>query len=478
MRIEHDSLGEIQVPLVAYYGIQTERARQHFDVSGHTIDDYPVFIRSIAVIKKAAALANRDIGVLDANIANAICKAADEILEGKLAGEFPIDIFQGGGGTSTNMNVNEVIANRANEIITGYKGYDSVHPNSHVNMGQSTNDVIPAAMCLACYTYLTEMVISLEHLEQSLEKKVKEFKSIVKISRTCLQDAVPITLGQEFSGYRSFVCRHISYAKQIAQACLELPLGATAVGTSLGVFPGYIDKVYTYLAEITGIPFVKTQNLFDGLQNGDSYLQVSGVLKSLATGLGKMAKDLRLMSSGPRAGLGEIELPAVQPGSSIMPGKINPVMPELINQICYQVCGNDLTITMAVEGGELDLNVWEPVIIKCLSESFTLLTRGIRHFTDHCVVGIKANEAVCKKYADSSLAISTVVSALFGYETGTKVAKEAYATGATIKETAIRLGLFTPQEAEVLMDPLMLTDPGKSSRILALRKDGNLVVNP
>jgi len=466
-RIEHDLIGDLEVPADAYYGIQTERARRHFDVSGRTIGEYPSFIRSIAAIKKAAALANQEIGALAPAIAEAICSAADGVMEGKFSAEFPMDIFQGGGGTSANMNVNEVIANRANEILTGHKGYDRVHPNTHVNMGQSTNDVIPAAMHICFYEYLTELAKSLEYLEGVLKHKTDEFSSVVTVSRTCIQDAMPITLGQKFSGYWSFVRRQVALTKETARACTTLPLGATAVGTGLGTFPGYMDKVYPHLAEITGVPVVRDENLFDGLQNTDSHLKVSAALKSIATGLGKMARDLRLLSSGPRSGFREIELPAVQPGSSIMPGKINPVLPELINQICYQVCGNDFAVTMAVEGGELDLNVWEPLIVKCIAESCTLLTRGIRSFTDHCVAGIRANEAVCREYAESALAISTVVSALFGYERGTEVAKTAYAKGISVKQAVVDLGLMTPREAGTLMDPLMLTDYAKSGEILA-----------
>lgn len=471
MRIEHDCLGELQIPEKVYYGIQTQRAKNNFDVSGHTFEEYPVFIRSIAAIKKAAAMANRDIGMLNSEVTGAICQAADEILDGSFIGEFPIDVFQGGGGTSTNMNVNEVIANRANEILTGNKGYDTVHPNSHVNMGQSTNDVIPSAMTLSCYLYVKELIASLEHLEKCLKKKEEEFKSVVKVSRTCIQDAVPITLGQEFSGYRSFILRHIALAKESAEECTILTLGATASGTSLGAFPGYINKVYENLGTVTGVPVRKNENFFDGMQNGDAYVRISGVLKSLATGLGKMARDFRIMSSGPRAGFKEIELPPVQPGSSIMPGKINPVMPELINQICYQVCGNDFAITMAAEGGELDLNVWEPVIIKCISESFRLLTNGSRLFADLCVAGIKPNTSVCQSYAESSIAISTVISALFGYEAGTKIAQEAFATGESVKEVSIKNGLLTREEADILMDPLMLTDYEQSSKVIAVRRD-------
>ncbi len=472
-RIEHDALGEMKVPATAYYGIQTERAQRNFAVSGKTIGEYPLFIRSLAAIKKAAALANKDIGALSPEVADAICRAADEIMAGQHFGEFPMDVFQGGGGTSANMNANEVIANRANEILTGSKGYEKVHPNTHVNMGQSTNDVIPSAMHLCFYAYLLDLAESLEYLERVLERKTEEFKAVVTIARTCIQDALPITLGQEFSGYWSFIRRQIALTKQTAQDCTVLPLGGTAVGTGLGTFPGYMEHVFHHLALITGLEVVQDKNLFDGLQNGDVYVKVSAALKSAATGLGKMARDLRLLSSGPRAGFREIELPAVQPGSSIMPGKINPVMPELMNQICYQVCGNDVAVTMAVEGGELDLNVWEPVIIKCIAESATLLTNSVRLFADQCVAGIRANEEVCRTYAESALAIATVPAALFGYEQGTAVAKTAQARGISAKQATIELGLLTQDEADELMDPLSLTDYQVSSRILALQRERN-----
>jgi aspartate ammonia-lyase len=464
------------IPEKAYYGIQTTRATQNFAVSGHAIDELPVFIGAIAVIKKAAALANRDIGVLDDRLAGAICQAADEIIEGRFGDAFPIDIFQGGGSTSTNMNVNEVIANRANEILTGQKGYDTVHPNTHVNMGQSTNDVIPSAMSLSCHRYITDLLGSLTVLERSLSAKVEEFADAVKVARTCIQDAVPITLGQEFGGYLAFVRRQREKLAKARDTCVELPLGATAVGTGLGAFQGYHAAVFQHLAELTGLPVCQKQDLFDGLQNADSYLDVSGALKSLATGLGKMARDLRLMSSGPRSGFNEIGIPAVQPGSSIMPGKINPVMPELINQICYQVCGNDVAITMAAEGGELDLNVWEPVIIKCLSESFRLLTNGILRFVDYCVDGITANRAACRDHAENCLAISTVIAAVFGYDTGTVVAKEAYRTGRTVRDVAIALELLSPEDADALLNPLMLTDQAQSGAVLAMRKRQLVVV--
>ena len=466
MRKEIDSLGELFLPDEVYYGIQTERARQNFDISGQTHHDIPKYIWSVTAIKKAAAMANMSIGVLEEKVGHAICKAADEVMEGKMEAQFPIDVFQGGGGTSTNMNVNEVLANRANEILTGKKGYDRVDPNTHVNMGQSTNDVIPAAMKITAYLNLEDLLTSMKILEMALKKKTSEFKHVVKIGRTCLQDAVPLTLGQEFSGYLSFLKRQIKKVKSVAEECLELPLGATAIGTELTTFPGYLEKVYPYMHEITGINVIKEKNFFDGLQNGDLYIDVSGALKSLAAGLSKMATDFRILSSGPRAGLNEITLPAIQPGSSIMPGKINPVMPELINQVCYRVYGNDLTIAMAVEGGELDLNVWEPVIIKSLFESCRLLTKAIPLFTEKCVLGIKANKQVCRKYAEASISLSTVIASLYGYKTGSAVAKRAYQENKSIKEVVIQMGLLSSEEAERLLDPALLTDPKRCAEAI------------
>ena len=461
MRKEVDSLGEIFLHDEVYYGIQTERARQNFAISGQTHNDIPFYIWSVAAIKKAAALANSDLGLLTKEIGISICQAADEIMAGKMNLEFSIDVFQGGGGTSTNMNVNEVIANRANEIITGNKGYEKVHPNTHVNMAQSTNDVIPSAMKITAYLNLQALKNSMKQLETALETKMSEFEDVVKLGRTCLQDALPMTLGQEFGGYLAFLRRQINKVQRISICCLELPLGATAIGTELSTAPGYLEKVYQRLRVVTGIPLTKEENFFDALQNSDLYLEISCVLKSLATGLSKMATDFRLLSSGPRAGLNEIELPAVQPGSSIMPGKINPVMPELLNQVCYQVCGNDVTITMAVEGGELDLNVWEPVIIKSLFESCRLLTNSIPLFAEKCVQGITANKEVCRGYAEFSIALTAVIAAVFGYETGSRVAKVAYHENISVKNAATQMGILSPDEAERLLDPVMLTNPKK-----------------
>ncbi|MDR2932690.1 MAG: aspartate ammonia-lyase [Oscillospiraceae bacterium] len=465
-RTESDCLGELQIADDVYYGVQTERARQNFALPGLTTDHYPIYINAVAAIKKAAALAHSELGVLDPIIAEAIGKAVDEIIDGKLAGNFPLHMLQGGGSTSTNMNVNEVIANRANEILTGHKGYDCVHPNDHVNMGQSTNDVIPAAVKLTAYIYASSLVEELERFCTALADKEKEFASIVKLGRTCLQDAMPVTLGQEFSGYRSIISRRAMKLNEAKQDCLALPLGATAIGTGSGSFAGYRERVIPLLSEITDLSLTSEENLFDGLQNADAYLDVMQAVKNAAVAVSKIATDLRLLSSGPRAGLNEIQLPAVQPGSSIMPGKINPVMPELMNQICYQVCGNELAISMAVEGGELDLNVWEPVVLRNLCESAGMLEHGLRLFRERCVMGIEANASVCRKYAEESLSISSVVSALFDYKTGTLVSQKAYAEDKTIAQAAVELGILSQDEAKTLLDPLRMTNNQELSEML------------
>lgn len=470
MRKEKDMLGELFLPDDVYYGVQTERAKRNFSISEQKISHYPKFIWCLAAIKKSAALANRKVGILEKEIVDAICTAADEIMNGKMDGQFPVDIFQGGGETSANMNVNEVIANRANEILTGHKGYDCVHPNNHVNMGQSTNDVIPSAVKMACYLYLLELHSAMGEFKAILRRKTREFKDVVMVARTCLQDAVPITMGQEFSGYLSFIRRQMQEVKKAAGTCLDIPLGATAVGTGIGIFPGYKEAIYRYLPKISGIPVRKEKNFFDGLQNGDVYIRISAVLKSLATGLSKMAGDLRLLSSGPRAGFGEIELPAAQPGSSIMPGKINPVIPEMIMQVCYQICGHDLSVTMAVEGGELDLNVWESLIMKCLFESCKLLTNSMRLFADRCIVGIKVNRETCLAHAEASIALVTALVPIFGYQTAVNVAQKALSEGATIKETVVEMGLLKTKEANELLNPMNLTDSKKCSQLLQYTK--------
>jgi aspartate ammonia-lyase len=468
MRMEHDCIGKLEIDDTLYYGVQTERARTNFAVSGQTYENYPLYLVAIAYIKKAAAKANSEIGALPTETANAICQAANEIINGKMKGMFPIDVFSG--GTSVNMNVNEVLANRANEILTGHKGYDAVHPNTHVNQGQSTNDVIPTAIEISSYLYFDKLIEELTHLSEILSEKSIAFANIVKIGRTCLQDAVPITLGQEFSGYHTLIERQIQQCRKAQESCTHLCLGGTAVGTCIGTFPGYLSAVYKHLAIISGIPVKPKRNIIDGYQNDDGFLMISATIKSVAASLSKMSRDFRLMSSGPRAGLNEIHLPSLQPGSSIMPGKINPVLPEMMIHLCYQICGNDLAITMSVEAGELDLNVWDAPIRKCLQESFLLLINSIPLFTQRCVKGITANEKVCQQYAESSLSNATIISAIYGYEVGTNVVKEAYQNNESIKTVAIRKNLFTKEQAQELLDPILLTQPEECSKKINIFK--------
>lgn len=471
MRVEQDCIGTKEIPAEVYYGIQTERARENFMVSGRTEEDYPEFVAAIAKIKKAAALANGDCGALTKEVSEAICRAADDVIEGRLIGQYPIDIIQGGGGTSANMNLNEVIANRANEMLTGEKGYTAVHPNTHVNMGQSTNDVIPSAMKIACYDYFEKLIASVKNMETVLVAKMQEYKNVVKIGRTCIQDALPVTFGQEFSGYYEIMKRRREKLEELQIKCRKVPLGATAVGTKMSVHEGYMDYLYPELSKVLGREMVQDPNLFDGLQNADAYVDFSAGLKALACAVSKLATDLRIYSSGPRAGFQEITLPSVQPGSSIMPGKINPVMPELMNQICYQVCGNDVVITMACEGGELDLNVWEPVIIKNIEESAKLLTNGIRLFTDRCLKDLKVNQDICREYSEKSLALSTVIATLIDYPAGVRVAKLAEAENISIKEACLKTGVLTETEAEYLLNPMLLTDGEAFARTIRKYKE-------
>ncbi len=470
-RLEVDSLGEKQIPAVHYYGIQTVRGVENSSISGQTMDDYPDFVYGIAVLKKAAAIANYKSNAFSKEICDAICQASQEVMDGKLKGEFPVDIIQGGGGTSANMNLNEVIANRANEIITGKKGSEVVHPNTHVNMGQSTNDVIPSSMKIACHIYLGRLIKTLEKVEAAFRVKEEEFKTVIKMGRTCIQDALPLTLGQEFSGYASLVERRKNILISLQEKCTKLPLGATAVGTKVGARIGYIDEVYKALSAILGYTVKIDDNLFDGLQNADIYCDLSSGLKGLAISMSKVCQDLRMFSSGPFLGLKEINLPAVQPGSSIMPGKYNPVIPELVIQAAQVVCGNDIAIAMAAEAGELDLNVWEPTIIKCMAESSRLLTGSLEHLAEKCILGITANKEYCYECSTNSLALSTVIATLIDYPTGSFIAKKAIEYKCTIKEACIKEGLLTQEQADVLLDPMLLTDGELFSQKIEEYKD-------
>lgn len=460
MRTESDALGSRQLEDDVYYGIQTQRALENFAISNTTVADIPGYVASIVTLKKAAALANCRIGALDADVCRAICRAAEAVLAAPDPAEFPVDIYQGGGGTPTNMNVNEVLANRANELLTGVKGYDAVHPNTHVNMGQSTNDVIPSAMKLTMHGLLGHLQTAVAGFAAELRRKEEAFADVVKVGRTCLQDALPITLGQQLSGYRGAFERAAAAIGELRPHCLELPMGATAIGTGFGTFPGYGDALVAALREETGLPVGLESNLFDGLQNADFWISVSAVLKITATHLNKLASDLRIVSSGPRAGLSELRLPAVQPGSSIMPGKVNPVMPEMAMQVYFRVLGNDVSVSRACEG-ELDLNVWESLILHCLAESTTLLTACLPLMAEKCIRDLAVNREVCRANAERSLALSTAIATEIDYPTASKLAKQAEREGKSVKDVAVETGLLSAERAEALLDPLTLTSPGR-----------------
>jgi aspartate ammonia-lyase len=467
VRIEEDSLGQVILPAEAYYGVQTERARQNFAVSGQTLGGQTRLLVAIAQVKKAAALANLDIGVLREPVARAICQAADEIIDGTLGpGQFPVDVLSAGGGVSPNMNVNEVLANRANELLSGRRGYEFVHPNNHVNAGQSTSDAMATAVNVALHRDILALRDAVGYMAEALQDKIAEHRDTVKLSRTCLQDAVPVTFGQAFGAYLAVARRGVDRLTAAAEACLDVPMGGTVVGTGLGVGAGYVEAIYPRLRAVTGLPLRRHPDFFDAFQNGDVFQYVSTIFKALACGLIKIAKDLRLLASGNRAGLGEIQLPAVQAGSSFMPGKVNPVMAELVVQVGLQVCGNDTVVTMAVEGAELDFNAWTAVIVKNLAESARLLTAAMPLFADKCLRGIHIDVDRNRGAAESSLGLSTVVGGVYGYDAGARTAHHAADHGITIKQAVIDLGIAPRATAERLLDPVVLTDATRSATLL------------
>ncbi len=458
-RIEKDSLGQMEVPASAYYGAQTARAVQNFPISG--LRPHPAYVWSVTIIKKCAARANMSTGRLPAEIGNAIVAAADEVLAGGLADQFVVDPFQAGAGTSHNMNVNEVLANRALEILGRQRGDFSVlHPNDHVNMAQSTNDLIPTAIRLASLEMLDPLLESLEGLENALAAKGSEFDRILKSGRTHLQDAVPIRLGQEFGAYAAAIRRSREGLESCIPALLELGIGGTAVGTGLNAEPAYITRVIEELALATGFPLTGAPDLFEAMQNMDPFLALSSALRRAAVTIGRIANDLRLLSSGPRTGLDEIRLPAVQPGSSIMPGKINPSMAEMTNMVCFQVMGCDQAVMLAVQAGQLELNVMMPLIAYNLLFSMELLKNCVQKFTDSCITGIEANEERCRRYLEDSLGLVTVLAPSIGYNAAAEVAKESVATGRSIREIVLARGLMPKAELEEAMRPEHLTQPG------------------
>ena len=466
MRMEKDLLGELPVPDDKYYGVQTLRSLHLNPVSYVRMHHYPDSITALAEIKIACAEANRAIGAMEADVADAVVAAAREIVDGKYADQFQVDMFSGGGGIAVHMNINEIIANRANEILTGSKGYDRVHPNTHVNMCQSTNDVVPSAMRLVIYRGIEKLCASVKVLEDALTAKAGEFAHDVKLGRTCLQDALPMTFGQEFSGYAAVVRRQRQRLLACMPEWLTLTLGGTAIGTCLGVMPGFVPEVYRRLRANVHPDIRPDENFFDGMQNADGYLHLSGIVKCLAVSCGKIAYDLKLLSSGPFAGFGELVLPAVQPGSSIMPGKVNPALPEMIIQIAQQVCGNDTVLTMAVEKGELDLNIAEQILLKCSADSLSLLEKALPIFAEKCVAGIAVNRAKALHDAESSPALVMIISMLFGYKEGLAVAGLAAEKGIGVKAAAVASGLVTSEQADELFNVLTLTDSEATARLL------------
>jgi aspartate ammonia-lyase len=464
-RIEKDFLGEKQVPIEAYYGIQTLRAVENFPITGYQIDD--ALIKAMAMVKKASAFANAEIGQLDKKIASAIMTASDEVLEGKLHDQFIVDPIQGGAGTSINMNTNEVLANRALELMGEQKGnYKIISPNTHVNMAQSTNDAFPTAIHLSTLMTLDRLLSAMEDLHLEFMKKANEFDGIIKMGRTHLQDAVPILLSQEFEAYARVLRRDIKRIRATRGNLYEVNMGATAVGTGLNAEPEYIEKTVKYLAELTGFPIKGSEDLVDGTQNTDAYIEVSAALKICMLNMSKMANDLRLMTSGPRCGLGEINLPARQPGSSIMPGKVNPVMAEVMNQSAFQVVGNDLTISMASEAGQFELNVMEPVIVFNLLQSIKIMTNVFTVFGEHCLKGITANKERMEAYVNNSVGVITAINPHVGYETAASIAREAIVTGRPVREIVLEREVLTAGELNIILHPFEMTNPGIAGKEL------------
>ncbi|WP_280769776.1 aspartate ammonia-lyase [Salipaludibacillus daqingensis] len=465
VRIERDLMGEKEIPAQAYYGIQTMRAKENFPITGYP--PHGELIKAFGYVKKAAAKANAKVGVLNKGIAEAIMEASDDVIEGKLNDEFIVDSIQGGAGTSFNMNANEVIANRAIEIMGGKKGeYMKVSPTTHVNMAQSTNDAFPTAIHVACLYLSNGLIKALNDLVVTMKKKEDEFDDVIKMGRTHLQDAVPIRLGQEFGSYRRLLSRDLGRIKQSVDHLYEVNMGATAVGTGLNAMPEYIDQVTKNLAEMTGMPFHRAEDLVDATQNTDAYTQLSSAMKILAINLSKIANDLRLMSSGPRTGINEINLPPRQAGSSIMPGKVNPVMCEVINQVSFQVIGNDQTISLASEAGQLELNVMEPVLVFNLLQSFTILQNGINVFRDFAVEGIEANIDHCKSLVENSVGIITAINPHVGYEVAARIAKEAITSNRPVREICIERGILSEEELDRILDPKEMTNPGIAAKEL------------
>jgi aspartate ammonia-lyase len=460
VRLEHDLLGERQVPADAYYGIQTLRGVENYDITGIALSHYPQFIRALAMVKKAASKANHKLGDLPKEIADAIGAACDEIIAGNLHNQFVVDMIQGGAGTSTNMNANEVIANRALEIFGRPRGdYDVIHPNNHVNMSQSTNDVYPTAIRLAILLSYQPLTQALSDLAYELKQKAVEFSDVIKMGRTQLQDAVPMTLGQEFDAFRMTVKEDIQRIRDAVALFKEINLGATAIGTGITAKPEYSSLSIEELARVSGVELIPAANLVEATSDMGAFVLFSGVLKRVAVKISKMCNDLRLLSSGPRTGFNEINLPPMAPGSSIMPGKVNPVIPEVVNQVAFQVIGNDLTVTIAAEAGQLQLNVMEPVIAFNIFQSLKMLTQAINTLSRRCIQGITANRGHCRHLVEHSIGLVTALNPYIGYENSTRIAQKALEANRSVAELVLEEKLLSREQLEDILKPEKMTSP-------------------
>ncbi|MDK9645355.1 aspartate ammonia-lyase [Propionibacterium freudenreichii] len=473
-RIEVDLLGKREVPEDKYYGIHTVRALENFQLSGDTMNDVPEFIRGIVQVKKAAALANKELHALPGDVADAIVAACDAILdEGRCMDQFPTDAFQGGAGTSINMNTNEVIANLALELIGYPKGrYDLINPNDHVNKSQSTNDAYPTGFRLAVFTLVRGLVAEVDRLQASFAAKGIEFADVLKMGRTQLQDAVPMTLGEEFRGYSTNIREEVKRINIAADLLLETNMGGTAIGTGLNTPPGYAPVVTTKLAEVTGYPVVAAADLMESSYDNGAYIAVHSAMKRLAAKMSKICNDLRLLSSGPRAGINEINLPAMQAGSSIMPAKVNPVIPEVVNQVCFRVFGNDVTVCFAAEAGQLELNVMEPALSQAMFETVHLLTRACATLRERCVDGITANVERCREFVMNSIGIVTYLNDVIGHHNGDLVGKEAARTGKSVREVVIEMGLLTGEQVDAILTPENFLKPHYTGRFYSADEHG------
>lgn len=459
-RKEHDFIGELEIDDSVYYGVQTFRAVENFNISHDRLGNFPRFVRNLARVKKAAALANFELGLLDKSIKDAIVSACDKIIEGGYYDQFVVDMFQGGAGTSTNMNANEVIANIGLEILGHKKGeYQYLHPNDHVNLSQSTNDAYPTALRMALHDYLSDLAKAMEHLKKAYERKAKEFENVLKMGRTQLQDAVPMTLGREFQTFAVMMGEDIQRVLEARKLVLEINMGGTAIGTGINSHPDYPKVVEKKLREVSGHDYIVAGDLIEATQDTGAYVQISGVLKRVSAKLSKVCNDLRLLSSGPKCGLNEINLPKMQPGSSIMPGKVNPVIPEVVNQVCFFVIGSDVTVTFASEGGQLQLNVFEPVIAYSLFNSIVMLEKAMKTLADKCIDGITANEQICSDFVYNSIGIVTALNPYIGYENSASIAKEALNTGKRVYDLALERGLLSKEELDNILTPQKMLNP-------------------